>query len=53
MKHEKRQACRFERSVRRINQIEQAIRIIGDNLSHYLNKDLSVAETSMQSRGES
>ena len=52
MKHEKRSACRFERSVRRINQIEQAIRIIRDNLSHYFNIDLPVDENSMHSRGE-
>jgi hypothetical protein len=52
MKHEKSSACRFERSVRQINQTGQAIRIIRDNLLHYKNKELSVEETSMPSRGE-
>jgi len=52
MKHKKSSACRFERSVRQINQTRQAIRIIEIHLSHYLNKDLSVGKTSMLSRGE-
>ena len=53
MKHEKRSACRFERSVRRIGKTGQATtRLIEIHLSIYKNKDLSVTENAMLSRGE-
>ena len=53
MEHKKGCACRFDLSVRRIGQTGQALlRIIKDNLSHYMDIAFVVDETSMHSRGE-
>jgi len=53
MKHKKERACRFDLSVRTFVRIGQALlRIIKDNLYHYMDIAFVVDENSMHSRGE-
>lgn len=53
MMQAKKKACLVCNFVRTPFQTRQAkIRVIGDNLYHYRNKELLVGKTSMLSRGE-